>query len=83
VPILLDTGAVELLRRRNRQVETLVVRQYPPLICRSVFAEFLYGQLLAEVDVTHCLRLRNFSPISNVSILTTPPRSLTHGSVLS
>jgi predicted nucleic acid-binding protein len=50
VPVLLDTGAAELLRRRQRQVETLAIRHYPPLLCRHVVGEFLYGQLLAEAS---------------------------------
>ena len=48
--VLLDTGAAELLRRRHRQVETLAIRHYPPLICRHVVGEFLYGQLRAEAS---------------------------------
>lgn len=47
--MLIDTGAAELLRRRHRQVETLVIRHYPPLLCRHVVGEFLYGQVLAGV----------------------------------
>jgi predicted nucleic acid-binding protein len=50
VAVLLDTGAVELLRRRHRQVEVLAIRHFPPLVCRHVFAEFLYGQLLAQAS---------------------------------
>ena len=50
MPVLLDTGAVELLRRRHRQVETLAIRPYPPMVCRHVAGEFLYGQLLAQAS---------------------------------
>jgi predicted nucleic acid-binding protein len=49
VPILLDTGAAELLRRRERRVEILALRRFPPLLCSHVVAEFLFGQLHAGV----------------------------------
>jgi predicted nucleic acid-binding protein len=51
VPALLDTGALELLRRRDRRVEALALRHYPPLICPHVAGEFLYGQRHAKVSV--------------------------------
>jgi predicted nucleic acid-binding protein len=60
VPALLDTGAVELLRRRNRQVETLCIRYYPPLICRHVVGEFLYGQLLADASPSALLEVQEY-----------------------
>ena len=60
MPALLDTGAVELLRRRNRQIETLAIRFYPPLICRHVVGEFLYGQLLAEASPSALLEVQEF-----------------------
>ena len=50
MPALLDTGALELLRRRDRRVETLALRHYPPLICPQVAGEFLFGQLHAKVS---------------------------------
>jgi len=50
VPALLDTGALELLRRRDRRVETLALRHYPPLICPHVVGEYLYGQRHAKVS---------------------------------
>ena len=50
MPILVDTGAVELLRRRDRRVETLVLRHYPPVICVHVVGEFLFGQAHAKVS---------------------------------
>ena len=52
MPALLDTGALELLRRRDRRVETLALRHYPPLICPHVAGEFLFGQLHARVSVS-------------------------------
>jgi tRNA(fMet)-specific endonuclease VapC len=50
VPILVDTGAVELLRRCDRRAETLVLRFYPPIICSHVVGEFLFGQSHARVS---------------------------------
>jgi len=50
VAVLLDTGALELLRRRDRQVEALALRHYPPLICPHIAGEFLYGQYHAQVS---------------------------------
>ena len=60
MPVLLDTGAAELLRRRHRQVETLAVRHYPPLLCSHVIGEFLYGQLLAEAAPDALLEAQEF-----------------------
>jgi tRNA(fMet)-specific endonuclease VapC len=60
VPVLLDTGALELLRRRHRQVEALAIRLYPPLICRPVFGEFLYGQLFAEATPNALLEAQEY-----------------------
>lgn len=50
MPALLDTGALELLRRRDRRVEALAIHHYPPLICPHVVGEFLFGQLHAKVS---------------------------------
>ena len=58
--ILVDTGALELLRRRDRKVESLVIRFYPPLICTHVVAEFLYGQILSNVPSSTLLRAQEF-----------------------
>lgn len=52
MPILVDTGAAELLRRRDRRVETLVLRHYPPVLCTHVVGEFLFGQAHAQVTDT-------------------------------
>ena len=60
MPVLLDTGAVELLRRRHRQVEMLAIQHYPPLICRHVIGEFLYGQLLADASPEALLEAQEF-----------------------
>ena len=50
MPILFDTGALELLRRRHRRAEKLALDFFPPVLCPAVVGEFLYGQLLAEVS---------------------------------
>jgi predicted nucleic acid-binding protein len=60
VPALLDTGALELLRRRDRRVETLALRHYPPLICPQVAGEFLFGQRHAKVSATALTEARAF-----------------------
>jgi len=60
VSILVDTGALELLRRRNKRVEELAIRFYPPILCAHVAAEFLYGQLLAEVLPSTLLQAEEF-----------------------
>jgi predicted nucleic acid-binding protein len=44
VPALLDTGVLELLRRRHPRVESLVLKLYPPVVCPQIVGEFLYGQ---------------------------------------
>ena len=58
--ILVDTGALELLRRRSRTIETLAVSHFPPVICSHVAAEFLYGQAVAKVATTAFLQAREF-----------------------
>ena len=58
--ILVDTGALELLRRRSRNIETLAVRHFPPVICSHVAAEFLYGQTLAKVSTSAVLQALEF-----------------------
>ncbi len=58
--ILVDTGALELLRRRSKRIETLALRYFPPAICSHVAAEFLYGQALAKVSATAAMQAREF-----------------------
>jgi predicted nucleic acid-binding protein len=60
VPILVDTGAIELLRRRDRKTESLVLRHYPPIICTHVVGEFLFGQAYAKVSATAFQEAREF-----------------------
>lgn len=58
--ILIDTGALELLRRNSAAVEKLALRHYPPVICSHVAAEFLYGQALAKVPAPTMMEAREF-----------------------
>ncbi len=58
--ILVDTGALELLRRRDKNVEELAIRFYPPILCTHVAAEFLYGQVLAEISSSALLQAEEF-----------------------
>ena len=60
MPILVDTGAAELLRRRDRRTETLVLRHYPPVICTHVVGEFLFGQAHAKVSAAAFQEAREF-----------------------
>jgi len=60
VPILFDTGALELLRRRHREAEKLAIDFFPPLVSVHVLGEFLYGQLLAGVSSNNLLQAQNF-----------------------
>ncbi len=48
--VLLDTGALELLRRRDLRVETLVLQHYPPVLCPHVAGEYVHCQLTVGVS---------------------------------
>lgn len=58
--ILVDTGALELLRRETAAMVKLAIRFYPPVICSHVAAEFLYGQALAKVPAPAMMEAREF-----------------------
>ena len=58
--ILFDTGALELLRRHSKNVEELALRFFPPVICSHVAAEFLFGQLSANVSSSVLLQAQEF-----------------------
>jgi tRNA(fMet)-specific endonuclease VapC len=60
VALLIDTGPLELLRRRDRRVEALALQHYPPVLPVPVVGEFLYGQLLAGVAPEALLRAQEF-----------------------
>jgi tRNA(fMet)-specific endonuclease VapC len=60
VAILVDTGALELLRRETASMVKLAIRFYPPVICSHVAAEFLYGQALAKVPAPAMMEAREF-----------------------
>jgi predicted nucleic acid-binding protein len=68
VAILVDTGALELLRRRSKNVEQLALRFFPPVICAHVAAEFLFGQLSANVSSSVLLQAQEF--LESFDILT-------------
>ena len=58
--ILVDTGALELLRRRTKNVEQIVLRFFPPVICSHIAAEFLYGQVSVSVSPSALLQAQEF-----------------------
>ncbi|MFA7345728.1 MAG: type II toxin-antitoxin system VapC family toxin [Terrimicrobiaceae bacterium] len=58
--ILVDTGALELLRRESATAHKLAIRFYPPIICSHVAAEFLYGQALANIPAPAMMEAREF-----------------------
>lgn len=60
MPLIVDTGAVELLRRGDRRVESLVLRSFPPLLCPHVAGEFLFGQEHAGVSAARLNQVREF-----------------------
>jgi len=60
VPALLDTGALELLRRRDVRVENLVLRHYPPVLCPHVAGEYIHCQLKARVSKAAIVQARTF-----------------------
>ena len=60
MPILVDTGAAELLRRRDRRAEALAIRHYPPVLCTHVVGEFLFGQAHAKVSAAAFQEARKF-----------------------
>jgi len=60
VALLIDTGPLELLRRRDRRVEALALQHYPPLLPLPVVGEFLYGQLLAKIAPEALMKAQEF-----------------------
>jgi predicted nucleic acid-binding protein len=60
VPALFDTGALELLRRRNRRAESLALKHYPPVVCSHVVGEYLYAQLQAQATESTLIAARVF-----------------------
>jgi predicted nucleic acid-binding protein len=58
VAILGDTGALELLRRRDRRVESLALRHFPPVVALHSVGEFLFGLANARITGT-ALRAAN------------------------
>lgn len=66
--LLIDTGPLELLRRRDRRVEALALQHYPPFLPLPVVGEFLNGQLLAKIDLGVLMKAQEF--LASVEILT-------------
>ncbi len=60
MPALFDTGALELLRRRNRRVEALALKLFPPVICPQVAGEYLFGLFQSRVEDSTLLAARLF-----------------------
>ena len=60
MPILFDTGACELLRRRNPRAEKLALDFYPPVLCTHVVGEYLFGQVFSGVSSSALLEAREF-----------------------
>ena len=58
--LLVDTGPLELLRRRHPRVETLALQHFPPVLPLPVVGEFLYGQVLAGVAPEALMRAQEF-----------------------
>ena len=58
--LLIDTGPLELLRRRDRRVEARALQHYPPLLPLPVVGEFLYGQLLAKIAPEALMKAQEF-----------------------
>lgn len=60
MPALFDTGALELLRRRNRRIESLALKLYPPVVCSHVVGEYLYAQFQAQATEGAMIAARVF-----------------------
>lgn len=71
MPVLFDTGALELLRRRDPRVENLALKHYPPVLCPQVAGEYLHGQLQAGVSSAAILKARTYVAAFESLALTT------------
>jgi predicted nucleic acid-binding protein len=60
VPLLIDTGPLELLRRRDRRMESLALQHYPPILPLPSVGEFFYGQVLAKVAPEALMKAQEF-----------------------
>jgi len=60
VPALFDTGALELLRRRYRRVESLALKNYPPVVCSHVVGEYIYAQFQTRATDATVISARLF-----------------------
>ena len=73
MPALFDTGALELLRRRNRRVEALALKLFPPVVCPQVVGEYLFGLFQLRVEDSTLLAARIF--LAPFETLTPTPRT--------
>lgn len=60
MPALFDTGALELLRRRYRRVESLALKNYPPVVCSHVVGEYIYAQFQTRATDATVIAARLF-----------------------
>ena len=60
MPALFDTGALELLRRRCRRVESLALKNYPPVVCSHVVGEYIYAQFQTRATDATVIAARLF-----------------------
>ena len=73
MPTLLDTGALELLRRRDVRVENLVLKHYPPVLCPHVAGEYIHCQLKSRVSKAAIIQARTF--VAAFEVLTPTTRT--------
>lgn len=73
MPALLDTGALELLRRRDLRVENLVRKHYPPVLYPHVAGEYLHCQLRAGVTPASIVQARTY--VAAFEVLTPTTRT--------
>ncbi|MES1195273.1 MAG: type II toxin-antitoxin system VapC family toxin [Opitutus sp.] len=60
MPALFDTGALELLRRRYRRVESLALKNYPPVVCSHVVGEYIHAQFQTQASDATVIAARLF-----------------------
>lgn len=74
MPALFDTGALELLRRRNPRVESLALKHYPPVVCPQVAGEYLHAQFHTQVPEPALVAARLFlAPFEMLALTTRTP----------
>ena len=76
MPALFDTGALELLRRRDPRLENLALKNYPPVLCPHVAGEYIHSQLQARVSPAAIVLARTF--LAAFETLTPTTRTADH-----